>query len=387
MKTLSNIHLYAQHILQRLVLVAFVFASGLGHSWAQVYSNKEVGKKNKELADSLKTSEYPYALPIWGAKATKMGFNLPYSAGLGLNYMWQKSDLVIENLMVGFNNGPMYDLDEVVRFNSAVSEASGLNFRPDIWLFPFLNVYGLFAKSNLATTVGYSINVPDSTGNWKEVISLDSKAEFDATTFGLGLTPTIGVGGGWIALDMNFTWSDVNALEKPAFAFVFGPRMGKTFKFKKPERNVAIWAGGFRLHLKSETSGSLQLNEVLPIDELQPKIDNGIAKVENAQVQVDTWWDGLSPVEQNNPVNIAKYQTANRALEKTGGFLNSMDQALNDEQYASVQYSLDKRPKDMWNFVLGTQYQHNKHWMVRFEFGFLGSRTQIITGLQYRFGL
>ena len=42
---------------------------------------------------------------------------------------------------------------------------------------------------------------------------------------------------------------------------------------------------------------------------------------------------------------------------------------------ASVQYSLDKRPKDMWNFVIGTQYQHNKHWMIRAEFGFLGSRT------------
>jgi hypothetical protein len=41
----------------------------------------------------------------------------------------------------------------------------------------------------------------------------------------------------------------------------------------------------------------------------------------------------------------------------------------------------------MWNFVLGTQYQVNKHFMIRAEAGFLGSRQQIITGLQYRFGL
>ena len=150
---------------------------------------------------------------------------------------------------------------------------------------------------------------------------------------------------------------------------------------------MALWVGAFRLHINSGTSGSLDLAEVFPVEGLQAKVDNGIIRVDDAQQQVDAWWAGLSPLEQNNPVNAAKHETANRVLTTAGGFLNSMDESLNDEQSSSVQYSLDKRPKDMWNFVLGTQYQHSKHWMIRFEFGFLGSRTQIITGLQYRFGL
>jgi hypothetical protein len=116
-------------------------------------------------------------------------------------------------------------------------------------------------------------------------------------------------------------------------------------------------------------------------------VDSGIQKVNDAQIAVNSWWNGLTPIEQKNPVNAAKYETANRALERAGGFLNGMDESLNDEQHASVQYSLDKRPKDMWNFVVGTQYQYSKHWMLRLETGFLGSRTQIIGGLQYRFGL
>ena len=41
----------------------------------------------------------------------------------------------------------------------------------------------------------------------------------------------------------------------------------------------------------------------------------------------------------------------------------------------------------MWNFILGTQYQLNKHFMLRGEVGFLGSRQQFIGGIQYRFGL
>lgn len=354
---------------------------------AQVYSNREVGKKNAALIDSIKATEYPYALPIWGQKAAKLGFNLPYSAGLGINYLWQRSDLVIDNLQVGFNHGPLYNLDQIVRFDNAVSEASGLNIRPDIWLFPFLNVYAIFAKASPSTTVDYSIYVPDDAGNWNQVISLNSKANFQATTLGFGLTPTIGVGGGWFALDMNFTWNDIAELDKPAFAFVFGPRLGKTFKFKTPDRNIALWTGGFRLMLNNGTTGSLRLSDVMPVDGLQAKVDAGLTKVENTQTQVDNWWAGLSPADQLRPANIARYEAANKALDAAGNFLGGLDAALNDTEYATVQYSLNKRPKDMWNFLIGTQYQHNKHWMLRFEYGFLGSRTQIITGLQYRFGL
>lgn len=371
------------YVIAGLLISMFVMNDAMG----QVYSNKEVGAKNQALADSLKSSEYPYSLPIWGAKATKLGFNLPYSAGLGLNYFWQRSDLIIENLMVGFNNGPMTDLSEVVRFSNARSEGSGLNFRPDIWVFPFLNVYGIFSRAQLSTTVDYSIWVPDATGTWNSVVDLSSKAEFSATSAGFGLTPTMGVGGGWLALDMNFTWTDVPELKDPAFAFIFGPRMGKTFKFKTPDRNIALWAGAFRLKLNTGTSGSLPLNELFPTGDLQTRVDNGITKVSDAQAQVDTWWNGLTGLEQANPINQARYETANRALDAAGNFLNSMDMALNDSKVATVQYSLDKRPKDMWNFVLGTQYQHNKHWMVRLEYGFLGSRTQILSSIQYRFGL
>jgi len=355
--------------------------------YAQVYSNKVVGKKNVNAIDSIKNSEYPYVLPILGKKATAAGFSLPYSAGLGINYLWSKADLEISNLQVGFNNNPMRDLSEVVRFDNSTSLAHGINIRPDVWLFPFLNVYGILAKSNPSTDVGFGVYVPDSEGNWNNVMSASTTAKFDASTFGIGLTPTIGVGGGWMAFDMNMTWSDIDALEKPAFAFVFGPRFGKTIKFRNPERTIAGWVGGFRLNINSGTSGSLLLSDLGDLSGLQAKVDNGISRVSEIQVEVDNWWNGLSQIQQNNPVNKAKYATANRALEAAGTFLNSLDETLNDDNHASVQYSLDKRQKDLWNFIVGAQYQHNKHWMLRGEVGFLGARTQVIAGLQYRFGL
>lgn len=369
-----------------LTLMVFFLTASLS---AQVYSNKEVGKKNQVLADSLKTTEYPYSLPIWGKQATQKGFSLPYSAGVGINYMWQESDLIIDNLFVGFNNGPQYNLDDIVRFNNAVATANGVNIRPDIWLFPFLNVYGIFSKAKTSTAIDAGFWLPNTDNEWSEIMTFSTKANFDVTTAGFGLTPTIGVGGGWFALDMNMTWSDVSALDKPAFAFIFGPRFGKTFNLKKKDSNIAFWAGAFRLHLKSGTNGSLNFNELfdIPAEELQAKIDQGQVKVDQAQTQVDDWWAGLSTIDQNRPGNIARYEAYNKVISKTDEVLGLMEGALNDDNMASVQYSLEKRPKDMWNFLVGTQYQLNKHFMIRGEFGFLGSRQQFIGGLQYRFGL
>jgi hypothetical protein len=364
-----------------LILISFQVSS-------QVYSNKVVGAKNQGLSDSIKKAAYPYALPIWGEKVTKMGFDLPYSAGLGINYIWTQSDIIIENLMVGFNNGPMYDLDEIIRFKGSTATAAGFNFRPDVWVFPFLNVYALVSKANTSTAINAGVYLPDTSNVWQEIAAFSTKADFKATGLGFGMTPTVGVAGGFLALDMNVTWQDISALDKPVITFVFGPRFGKSFKFKNhPQSNLAIWVGGFRLHMKSETSGSLPLSDVIPTDELQVKVDEGLAKVESGQIAVDEWWSGLSSQEQENPANKAKYATANRTLTAAGNLLNTVDGALNDEESASVQYSLNKRPKDMWNFVVGAQYQINKHFMFRAEAGFLGSRQQIITGLQYRFGL
>ena len=373
--------------MKRLFLFGWILIASLNLVQGQIFSNKEVGKKNERVIDSLKAAEYPYALPIWGDKATGMGFNLPYSAGLSVQYFSQESDLIIENLMIGFNGSTMYNVDELVRFNKAQATASAVTVRPDIWLFPFLNIYGILGKSQASTEVGFGLWLPDGDNNFTEVLTAGSLVEFQATTFGLGMTPTIGVGGGFMALDMNVAWTDVPQLDDPAVTFVFGPRFGKNFKLAKPDRSVAVWVGGFRVHLSSQTEGSIAMSDALEGGDLGGKIDQGIEKVDNAYQQVDSWWNGLSSIEQNNPINKAKYEKANQILDTASKVLVAADGAVDTIASSTVQYSMDKRPADMWNFIVGGQFQLNKHFMLRAEYGFLGTRTQFLTGVQYRFGL
>jgi hypothetical protein len=368
-------------------LLVLLTILAVGPTTAQVVSNKPTGKKNQLLIDSLKMAEYPYALPIWGDKATAMGFDLPYSAGIGLNYVWSEAPLTMDNLMVGFNNNTMYDLDGLVRFDDAVATASVISVRPDVWLFPFLNVYAILGKNEGSTNVEWGLWLPDSAGVEQKVFGAESKVDFTGTTFGLGLTPTLGVAGAWIALDMNFTWSDVPQLNDPAFSFVFGPRVGKLFHLKDRRRTLNFWVGGFRLNLATKTEGSIAMNEVLPEDTWGSNIDEGYARVAELDQQVEDWWNGLSSQEQANPANEARYNAANAALDAAGVFLEGADRAASNIESSTVQYSLDKRQEDMWNFIVGGQFQLNKHWMVRAEYGFLAARTQVMAGLQYRFGL
>jgi len=119
--------------------------------------------------------------------------------------------------------------------------------------------------------------------------------------------------------------------------------------------------------------GSLNLNELIPTDGLQARVDAGNSKSGELTDKRRLLVSGLSSFEQKNPGNVAKYETANRALARAGQFLSSMDGALNDDSTHRAIF-LDKAA-DMWNFIVGTQYQHNRHWMIRLNMDFLDQNT------------
>jgi hypothetical protein len=146
-----------------------------------------------------------------------------------------------------------------------------------------------------------------------------------------------------------------------------------------------MWVGGFRVKIGSSTSGSINASDLFPTSEWGTKIDQGYQNLQESQAKVDAWWAGLTPIEQKNPANVAKHETANRVLGIYGNVLDGASQIVDNAGNASIQYSLEKRQKQMWNFIVGSQYQINRSLQVRAEAGFLASRVQFIGGLQYRF--
>ena len=363
------------------VLACFLLAA---NTHAQQMADRPGGEEYLQLLDTIQPKTYPYLLPIWGQKAVDRGYTLPLSGGLSVQYLWQRSEIVIENLMVGFNGGEKYDLDDIVVFNSAESTSNGVNIRPDFWLFPFLNVYGILARNSFSTDIDITIRVPQGIG-YTDLLNLATAAEFGATTVGFGLTPTMGIAGGFVAFDFNITWSDIEGLKEPAQAFVFGPRFGKVFKMRNPTRKMAVWVGGFRVNIRSETSGNLPLADLIPLDGIEDRIDGALQGAMAAEETLNTWWDGLTPAEKTQ--NAAKYGAGQLAIQKATDILVRLDDGVQNAEESTVQYELDKRQKEKWNFIVGGQFELNPSIMFRAEAGFLGSRTQFFGGIQYRFNL
>ena len=78
------------------------------------------------------------------------------------NYFYVKQGLVIDNLQLGLEapnqSIPLTSVD-FIEFGDNFSTAHTFMFRPDVWVFPFLNVYGIFGLGTSSTEVNVKFPV------------------------------------------------------------------------------------------------------------------------------------------------------------------------------------------------------------------------------------
>ena len=337
------------------VIIILVFISQ--NSPAQ-YATRKLSKKQEAYIDSIKQIDYPYIFPILGQGAYKKGFDIPYPVGAMANYMWMKQGIVIDNFQLGFQSNnvdlPLTPVD-FIKFGENINTSYVFNFRPDVWILPFLNVYGLFGYGSSTTEVNLVAPIP-----------LYSSVTQNMNTKGFGVMGAFGLGPVWTSVDASWTWTKPDLLENAVLVKVLGVRVGKTFTFShKPESNVAFWVGGMRARMNSETLGSIRLGDALPQDVWDRK-DDFVA-------DYYTWYDGLDAITK-------KLVDASPIPE----IIDAIDQRNGD---AIVGYGMDKSPKGEWNMVVGGQYQLNKRWMLRTEGGIVGDRKSFLASVNYRFRL
>lgn len=313
---------------------------------------------HEAYTDSLKKVEYNYIFPLFGQRAYNKGFDIPYPIGIMANYMWLKQGIVIDNFQLGLKTNnldvPLTDTD-IIQFGDNLNTSYTVNVRPDVWILPFLNVYGIFGYGNSDTKV--NVTAP---------INFTTEVSQNLSTAGVGVMAAFGVGPVWFSIDGNWTWNKPQLLDKAVRVNVLGIRMGHTFIFKKrPDRNFAIWIGGMRAKMNTETSGEIQLSEALPDLE-----NNADQIVSDYNAWRDANYDDLKP-KQKAFVNTVLDPVVERIDEVDGS--------------AVVRYGMDKQVKQMWNGLLGVQFQLNKHWMIRSEAGLIGDRKSILASVNYRF--
>ena len=192
-----------------------------------------------------------------GQGAYKKGFDIPYPVGIMSNFVWMKQGILIDNMQLGLEaknvDIPLTEVD-FIEFGDNTNTSYSVNIRPDLWVFPFLNVYGIFGYGHSTTEV-----------NLTAPVNLESVVDQSITTNGFGVMTAFGVGPAWVSVDANWTWNKPELLDKAVMITVLGLRLGHTFTFKnRPDRNFAVWAGAMRVKMSTATAGNIALSEALP---------------------------------------------------------------------------------------------------------------------------
>jgi len=320
--------------------------------FGQAGSGTKYGPKNQAYVDSIKNSDYKWALPIWGKKASKKGFDLPYAAGIMLNTYIGSQKVLISDLKVGINDKEPVPLD-FIKFGDVKAKIQSITVRPDVWILPFLDLYAIAGGSFAQTNV-----------NVASPINFTTEAEFKGKTFGLGTTIAGGYHGFIFIADFNHTWTQMDKIDGTIQSTMVDPRFGMNFLSKgKPSRSVAFWIGAQGIFINRTTEGNIDLGD-LTSNATKPDLDAVVSETAD-------WVKQLPPAQKE----VVKY-LAQKSLDKLNGV---------SLEGTTISYSLIKKPTSNWSMCIGSQYQFSHRWQVRTEVGFFGGRESILISGNYRF--
>jgi len=322
-------------------------------SVAQCFSQLNSTLEEDTTGTSQKAADYDYIFPIWGKDVVGRGFNIPYPVGVNIIGIGITQPIALSDFRLSFGEGSELQPFPLVQFGDAQSTIYSVNTRFDLWLFPFLNLYGLYGMAQANTEV-----------TLVEPIEFTSSVDQTGQYYGIGLTTAFGVFDHWVNVDLNWTWSDLELLTEPVLTRIVGIRLGHTFPLTDDGQKLALWAGMMNAEIAVNTNGSVKVSEAVP-PEVFDQIDEFYATYQDSD-----WYKELERWQQ---VGVDK------AMEQ-------LQANSEDRRNTVVNYDMRKALAVPTNLLLGAQWEINKAWQIRTEFGLIG-RWSALLNLNYRFRL
>lgn len=188
------------------------------------------------------------------AKAVKAGAVFPKPYGISGSMYYQQQQMDITKIRLGdieiSEEGGIIDFEDSKIRNTVTTT----QMRADVWLLPFVNVYGMAGRVNTFNDIDLSINLAAPPGSPNlgniELLQQRSIANVNGTVAAVG---TVVAGGyGKVFVNVNLTWAktwlnEVNSTQK---AFVAFPMAGLTTKFAN------LFAGGIYQNTGQTNKGS-----------------------------------------------------------------------------------------------------------------------------------
>ena len=229
-------------------------------------------EKEVEQSQALFTSSLAGIFPLLGDAAREKGYNLPLAFGLSLNHTEMKQAMDVSDVRVQF-----YPQDKEVsaeaffKVPEAKIKTSTNIMRLDLWVLPFMNVYGILGETKADVDLDFfvggsgaiSIGDPlasviklkvcgvgdaECRGSVQDAIDAvnnisgngllipDIKTSYAAPTVGLGTTFAAGVHDFFGMYDINYTETDMGFTKNKATSLIQSTRVGWN-------GSAGIWSG------------------------------------------------------------------------------------------------------------------------------------------------
>ncbi len=146
-----------------------------------------------------------------------------------------------------------------------------LQVRPNVWVFPFLNVYGIIGYSkgvispNLVVPYIVIENVP-----FVDSLVIDSTFEihddiaYVGLNYGVGATFSMGFNSFFVMVDYNYTIIEPTDFDENLKNHFFSPKIGAFIGNKKRKSFGALWLGAMYMHNDQAFSGKIDVDEINP---------------------------------------------------------------------------------------------------------------------------
>jgi hypothetical protein len=193
---------------------------------------------------------------------------LPRTFGIGIDYFNMRQPYALDGLSL-IDTGPVdVDLGEVLLPDPSIvpidNEIRHTDLKVDVWVFPFLNVFGIYGQIEGETRINLGVlglPLPPQTN----ALTID----YDGTVYGGGFVLAAG-GDRWFgSLTGTFTDTDLSGdFDSSVKATIYQPRIGIRFG-----DHGEFWVGGYLLDAEEKHNGTVDLDLGLVGSQLPPPID------------------------------------------------------------------------------------------------------------------
>lgn len=210
--------------------------------------------------------------PIFGKKIRNNGMILPLPFGAGVRFLKFEQPYIATNLKLSNYENNIEVYAKSVTDNTDIGEIS-VAFKPDFWLLPFLNVYGLIGYTSGYTNMDITVNSFEIENDDGHDLTLDStfrfmtNPDFYGKTLGFGTTLSTGIKSYFVMFNYEYSQSRREDYKSKLIYQHFRAKAGILLGQNNVNVKGAFWLGTSFMHDKHDFEGLLITQDVLPGNE------------------------------------------------------------------------------------------------------------------------